>query len=267
MPWCLARVRSSKDRNICLAPSTRSGYGQGDWWRGWIWLCPKKESERTWVSLFFTVVWTIWEAMNGKVFKNEEASSVKAVDMVKFRVAWQFKNYGKGSSDSITLILLGIAARCTDPSKVKVPSLGDWIPPPSDVLKFNVDGSARSFTGLAGIGGVLRDSSWKVLRSFSFGIGRQDAITAEIMTIAKACELCISQVELTGRVIVINSDSKTVVSWINSDDLGNINFTHLIFDIRNKLWRLGQTTVEYSSRLSNSMADSLAKKGSAGGGM
>ncbi|KAK3199971.1 hypothetical protein Dsin_023386 [Dipteronia sinensis] len=80
------------------------------------------------------------------------------VDMVKFGVAWWFKNNGKGSSDPITLILLDIAARCADPSEVKVPKIGDWIPPPSDVLKFNVDGSARGSPGHAGIGGVLRDS-------------------------------------------------------------------------------------------------------------
>ncbi|KAK2641249.1 hypothetical protein Ddye_023012 [Dipteronia dyeriana] len=90
-----------------------------------------------------------------------------------------------------------------------------------------------------------------------WGIGVQDAITAKILAITKACELCISQMELASRIIVINSDSKVAVSWINNEDLGNIN-------IRNNLLRLGQTTVEFSSRSMNSLADSLAKKGSTG---
>ena len=91
------------------------------------------------------------------------------------------------------MILLDIADRCVDPIKVKIPKLAMWIPPLPDVLKFNVDGSARGAPGLAGIGGVLRDDSGKVLCSFSFHIGWQDAITAELRAIAKACELCLSK--------------------------------------------------------------------------
>ncbi|KAK2648314.1 hypothetical protein Ddye_015803 [Dipteronia dyeriana] len=141
--------------------------------------------------------------------------------------------------------------------------MGDWIPPPSDVLKFNVDGSVRGTAGQAGIRGVLWVNPSNILCSFSIGIGVQDLITAEILAIAKACELCISQMELTGKSIVINSDSRAAVSWINNEDLGNINFSHLIYDIRNILLRLGKTTVEFSSRASNSLADTLAKQGSA----
>ena len=59
-----------------------------DRWRGWVGLCSRKNSERVWVSLFFAVTWMIWEVRNGKVFKNKEASLSKAMDMVKFRVAW-----------------------------------------------------------------------------------------------------------------------------------------------------------------------------------
>ncbi|KAK2643836.1 hypothetical protein Ddye_019031 [Dipteronia dyeriana] len=237
-----------------------------DWWRGWIGQCQRKLAERARVSLFFTVVWSIWETKNGKLFKNEEASFLKAVDMVKFRVAWLFKNYGKGNSDPITLILLDIADRCTDPCKVIFLDMGGWIPLPSDVLKFNVDGSTRGSSAQAGIRGVLRDSRSNILCSFSIGIGVQDVITAEILVIAKACELCISQMELIGRSIVINSDSRAAVSWINNEDLGNINFSHLIYDIRNILLCLGKTTFEFSSRASNSLADTLAKQGSAGEG-
>lgn len=72
----------------------------------------------------------------------------------------------------------------------------DWISLPSDVLKFNVDGSARGSSGQAGIGGVLRDSGdsgGKVLCHFSFNIGWQYVITAKILALAKAFELCISR--------------------------------------------------------------------------
>ncbi|KAK3221456.1 hypothetical protein Dsin_008481 [Dipteronia sinensis] len=185
---------------------------------------------------------------------------MKASNMVRFRVAWWFKTYGNGSGDPITLIRLDIAERCKDPDKVKIKKLGEWIPPLHDVLKFNVDGSARGSPGQAGIEGVLRDQDGNVLRSLSTNIGWQDAITAEIRAIDRACELCASKTELMGKRIIISSDSMTVVSWINSCDLGNINHTHFIYKIRRVLFDMGQVSVEYSSRATNFLADSLAKK-------
>ncbi|KAK3200402.1 hypothetical protein Dsin_023817 [Dipteronia sinensis] len=162
----------------CAADSVRN------WWFGWIGLCPKKNSNRSWISMFFAVSWSIWEARNGKVFKKVEASFSKTVDMVRFRVAWWFKNLGKGSKDPITIMLLDIAERCTETYKVKIPKLEKWMPPQSDGLKFNVDGSVRGSSGQAGIGGVLRDSRGKVLCTFSEFIGIKDVITAEIQALA-----------------------------------------------------------------------------------
>ena len=219
-----------------------------------------------WISLFFAVTWTIWEFRNGKVFGNEEALLSKAVDMVQFRIAWWFKNFGKGSKDPITHILLDVAERCIDPYSVRTPNVEEWIPPPQEMLKFNVDGSARGSPGQAGIGGVLRDSGGKVLCTFSLNMGWQDAITAEVLALAKACELCLSRNELAGKTFVFSSDSKAVVSWVNSYDLGNIRLTHFLYEIRSNLRRLGNASVEFSYRSSNSFADSLAKKASSGEG-
>ncbi|KAK3229099.1 hypothetical protein Dsin_000980 [Dipteronia sinensis] len=147
---------------------------------------PYEELGKAWVSMFFAVVWTAWKAMNVKVFNNEEASSTKVMDMVKFRVVWWFKNYGNGSCDPITLILLDIVECCTEHSKVNILKIGDCIPSPPKVLKFNVDGSASGSPGQASIGGVLLDNSGNVLCFFSINIGWQDAITTKILAIAKA---------------------------------------------------------------------------------
>ena len=43
--------------------------------------------------------------------------------------------------------------------------------PSIESLKFNVDGSSKGKSGLAGIGGVLRDCSGKVKAIFSKAIG------------------------------------------------------------------------------------------------
>ena len=90
--------------------------------------------------------------------------------------------------------------------------VANWIPPPIDSLIFNVDGSARGSPGQAGIGGVLRDHRRKVLCLFSTNVGIQDAITAKVLAIARACELCASRPELGAKNIVVVSDSKVAVS-------------------------------------------------------
>ncbi|KAI9170286.1 hypothetical protein LWI28_025526 [Acer negundo] len=114
------------------------------------------------------------------------------------------------------------------------------------------------------IGGVLRDSKRKVLCQFSLNIGWHNAITTELMAIAKACNLCLSRTELSDSKIVINSDSMNAVAWINSNDLVDNRITHLIYEIRNALNCLGHASVDFNSCSTNFLTDSLAKKGSCG---
>ncbi|KAK3199424.1 hypothetical protein Dsin_022839 [Dipteronia sinensis] len=134
----------------------------------------------------FAIVWSIWEARNVVVFKGIPADVNYFTDLIKFRIAWWFKHYGKG-----------------------------WSPPAFDVLKFNVDGSVRSDPGRAGIGGVLRDSSGKVLCQFSIFLGYLDVEAAEIVAIQKAVNLCASKPSFSGRKIEVVSDSKAAVAWVN----------------------------------------------------
>ncbi|KAK0574763.1 hypothetical protein LWI29_028697 [Acer saccharum] len=217
---------------------------------------------RAWNSLFFAIVWTIWESRNHLVFSNSDKGIVQAVDMIKFRVAWWFKHHGEGSSDPITVILQDIAGRCFDKIKKKAASTADWSPPSLGAFKFNVDGSARGNPGSAGIGGVLRDFRGKVIGSFSKFVGIADAITAEIFAIHQACVLCANSSALMGKQITIISDSKGAVSWVNSSSFGSLKHVNVIYDIRNFLRSLGRTVVIFNPRSSNCFADSLAKKGS-----
>ncbi|KAK2656639.1 hypothetical protein Ddye_009691 [Dipteronia dyeriana] len=191
----------------------------------------------------------------------KDAILEKAMDLVKFRVAWWFKNLGKGSSESISLIITDIVVRCLNQGKVKVPKMRDWIPSQPKFLKFNVDGSARGSLGQAGIGRVLRDQSKRVLCSFSIYVGCQDVITVELLVIVKACDMCVLKNELLGKKVIISSDSKNTVSWINNSGLRNINFMQQIYNIRYFNLKFGHMCVEFNPRESNMMADSLVKKG------
>ncbi|KAI9187091.1 hypothetical protein LWI28_024284 [Acer negundo] len=115
--------------------------------------------------------------------------------------------------------------------------------------------------GGGGGGGVLRNNCGKVLCEFSEFVGCKDVVSAELLTIAKACSPALSKLELMGIRIVIVSDCKQAVDWINGIGVGDWKYWQLIMDIRSSLGRLGQTTVEFNSRNTNSYADILAKKG------
>ena len=131
-----------------------------------------------------------------------------------------------------------------------------------NALKLNVDGSAKGNPGHAGIGGVLRDSKGKVLGSFSRYIGVNDANSAESMAIHQACVLCADSPSLIGKQILICSDSKVAVNWVNGSGFGSLKHLNLIYDIRSILSFLGNTTIIFNPRSTNSFADFLAKKGS-----
>ncbi|KAK2659387.1 hypothetical protein Ddye_005920 [Dipteronia dyeriana] len=129
-----------------------------EWLHSWNGLCPSLNRKRVWNTLFFAIVWTIWEAHNNEVFKDKAANLSVSLDSVKFRVTWWFKNFSSGSDVAVTLLMLDLKERCIDKTTVKVPSSIVWSPPVDEDLLFNVDGSTRGSPGMAGVGGVLRDS-------------------------------------------------------------------------------------------------------------
>ncbi|KAK1568259.1 hypothetical protein Q3G72_022328 [Acer saccharum] len=135
-------------------------------------------------------------------------------------------------------------------------------PPFFDGLKFCVDGSSRGNPGSAGIGGVLRCVSGKILGLFSSHIGFSDALVAESTTILKACQLCYLSLDLRRKPISIISDSKVVVSWVNGDGVVEFEVAIIINEIQSFLDLMNRVSVVYVSRIRNSVADFLAKKGS-----
>ncbi|KAK3213081.1 hypothetical protein Dsin_017787 [Dipteronia sinensis] len=208
-----------------------------EWFSGWMGLCPKVQYGRAWSSLIQAIGWSLWEARNRVVFKGISADVNYVIDLVKFRVAWWFKHHGKGSTEPITLMLENLKECCT-----------------------------KCALGRAGIGGVLCDARGKVLCLFSAFVGARDAIAAEMLAIQKAINLYASKTTFVGRDIVIVSDSKSAVDWVNESGIGHINLVDSIYDIRSKLDYLGNTKVIYNSRATNLLVDSLAKKGLASTG-
>ena len=242
--------------------STCSSSSIKNWLLGWMGLCPTKSRKRAWIILFFAVVWSIWECRNDVVFRGSLANLEKTLDMIKFRVALWFKNHGVDSEVDLSLLILDVGERCVDSTSIKAKIFLVWTLPFVSELSFNVDGSARGDLGDAGIGGVLRDSCGKMLCLFSFYMGVSDATSAEIFTIHRACQLVVYNQIFGNRNITIFSDSKSVVSWCNGEDFGNLSLVNLLYNIRQILHSLDCLTIKFMPRGSNSFADCLAKNGS-----
>ncbi|KAI9160393.1 hypothetical protein LWI28_007704 [Acer negundo] len=84
---------------------------------------------------------------------------------------------------------------------------------------------------------------------------------AELLAILKACNLCELKDVLKMRKIVIVSDSMEAVSWVNDEEFRNLNLVDIIYDIRSCLRLMKYTSVHHISRVDNSEADFLAKRG------
>ena len=82
------------------------------------------------------------------------------------------------------------------------------------------------------------------------------------MSINYACSLCVENPLLRDIDIEIVSDSLMAVTWINSDHVGSLAHVNLVYGIWDHLRSHAALSVRFSSRASNSYANSLAKKGS-----
>ncbi|KAK3218039.1 hypothetical protein Dsin_012009 [Dipteronia sinensis] len=170
---------------------------------------------------------------NKLIFEGVRPLIDQAADLIKFRIVRWFKHFKKGSTESITTLLLNFTELCVESKKFESSQIQDWIPHAVECLKFNVDGSSKGNSGPAVIGWVLRDSKSKVLYLFSQSVGIMDSNSAEILAIKRAVELCFSQQGLHHRNVIIISDSKSAVSWVNGDYFGCLNHVDIIWEIHN----------------------------------
>ena len=155
-------------------------------------------------------------------------------------------------------MLLNIQVICSSSKPRKQIFNKLWQSPSPNAMKLNIEGSSRGNPGNAGIGGVMRDRLGKILGLFQLHIDYLDAISAEVLAIFKACELCAQTTELRMKTIVIVSDSKVAVAQVNGLGTVILDCDFAINEIRSFLSLLGNTSVVFNSGASNILADSLA---------
>ncbi|XVF00251.1 hypothetical protein REPUB_Repub03eG0268900 [Reevesia pubescens] len=95
-----------------------------------------------------------------------------------------------------------------------------WLCPRKNILKFNTDGSVVIGSGIAGMGVVLRDSDGNVRGIFNGPLAEDmQVIIAELWAIKTALNLFSSSHLLGYSFLIVESDSKTAMSWICNKEL------------------------------------------------
>ncbi|OMP08988.1 hypothetical protein COLO4_05921 [Corchorus olitorius] len=92
-----------------------------------------------------------------------------------------------------------------------------WYPPPTNCLKFNVDGSAKASTGHAGCSGVLRDENGDMRAIFTAPLGTLNSNGAELMAIKMALEVFIKAGWKGKYSFIVESDSTMAVKWVQDN--------------------------------------------------
>lgn len=142
--------------------------------------------------------------------------------------------------------------------QISVPHNVRWAPPVVGALKFNVDGASQGNLGHSGIGGVLRNSDEKILGSFFLNMGHGGAAEAELKAIWKTL---IFYNQFHFRNLIIESDSTTVVGWVNSCSKRPWKWINILNEIDFLMKEVSCLGVKHEIREANGIADYLAKKG------
>ncbi|KAK2644710.1 hypothetical protein Ddye_019905 [Dipteronia dyeriana] len=111
-----------------------------------------------------------------------------------------------------------------------------------------MDGSSRGNPGDIGIVGVRRDYRGKNFCLFSFFMGWLDAITVEVLTIHRACQLIVNNQLLYVQSIDILSDSSSAVSYCNNEEIENLSLANFVYDIRQLQQSRGRLSIKFLSR-------------------
>jgi hypothetical protein len=120
------------------------------------------------------IIWAIWKERNRRIFRNESIPTerIKEAIVSQIRETVQSRNCNKEKSqltdqDSRILDFFHLKEWRNNIPVGRNPQLQigarNWTPPPSGFLKLNFDGVEKGNPGVAGAGGVIRDSGGNII--------------------------------------------------------------------------------------------------------
>ena len=134
-----------------------------------------------------------------------------------------------------------------------------WSKPPIGWHKLNTDGSLVGANGLAGCGGVIRDSNGCWIKGFAMSINTTSSTAAELWALREGLHLCVN---VHIQAVEIELDASAAISLLASNISSNGDLSGLIDDCRELFLQLPQAKLSHVFREANFCADALARMGS-----
>ena len=148
--------------------------------------------KKIWDLLPGFTTWSIWKERNGRIFERKTNTSEEIWKRTRTHIKetlglrpWENSDL---KEEQVEAKILSIWEINTVPPYIGPPrplrnqsqSSEHWSPPPQRIFKLNFDGVAKGNSGLAGIGGVIRNSEGSILGVFWGAIGETTNNMAEI---------------------------------------------------------------------------------------
>jgi hypothetical protein len=166
------------------------------------------------------VIWRFGRNETCKIFKNESqlASWIKDTIVTQIRETMQSLNLNNSKNQNTGQDLRILELFYLKEWSFNIPVARDpqiqtgvntWAPPPTSFIKLNFDGATKGNLGVAGAGGVIRDSGGTILRLYAGSIGNSTNNATEF----GALELGLEILHREGMMnAIVEGDSTLVVN-------------------------------------------------------
>ena len=193
-----------------------------------------------WSMLFSFAIWMLWKSRNQVVFTGKAQNPYLLIEI----------------ENHVTEFMYCVSSpRCSVP---RVVVACRWEKPPEGWMKLNSDGCAAGSSGLAGCGGVVRDSHGNWVTGFSRHIGIINSFVAEQWGLRDGLLLCSN---LNIPALIVELDAKSIVDIFCRDGYVNDVISPLLDDCKMLINNFQQIQVNHVFRQSNRCADALARIG------
>ena len=143
-----------------------------------------------WSILFSFAIWMIWKGRNQTVFSGKAQNLKLSTEIENLYTEFMY---------------CASSPRCPVP---RVVVACHWEKPPEGWIKLNTDGCAAGSMGLAGCGGVVRDSYGEWISRFSRHIGITNSFVVELWGLRDGLLLCSN---LNIPFLIVELDAKSIV--------------------------------------------------------
>ena len=201
---------------------------------------PHNSSKVSWQTVFSFAIWNLWLHRNHFAFN----SLHKLPDPVAQSLGFASEFFCLSGGDAITKSLTVVSIK--------------WHAPPLGWAKLNTDGSSLGNSGLAGGGGVIRDSCGSWLGGFSQHIGHTASVQAELRAFKDGLILII---DLVIPYLVVEMDSLVAVDLVSSLSTVNVFLRSLVNDCRLLLEKFDRVSIKHIFKEANKCANILTKDG------